>query len=155
MEIVRLVEKHFKEVSRLNLSVHKLHVEWYPEIFKELSEAELEKCLRDYFDDKTAGGFTAFIEGEVAGYVLFRRRDHEENSFQKARSFLYIDQIGVREDLRGRGTGKALLDEVKSEALKMGDVRLALEVWANNKNAQSFFRSEGFAPFCGWMVFEG
>lgn len=55
-----------------------------------------------------------------------------------------IQTIGVDEAARGRGLGRALMDQLLSEARRRGIPRMLLEVRADNPVAQSLYASLGF-----------
>ncbi len=55
-----------------------------------------------------------------------------------------VQTIGVARDQQGRGTGRALLRELRARAVAAGARHLLLEVRADNEPAQHLYRSEGF-----------
>lgn len=55
-----------------------------------------------------------------------------------------VQTIGVARDQQGRGTGRALLRELRARAVDAGATHLLLEVRADNEPAQALYRSEGF-----------
>jgi len=73
-------------------------------------------------------------EGEVAGYtVLWCIGGHGE-----------LANIAVREELRGRGLGRALLDDALAQAARRGVSRLYLEVRESNEGARALYAAHGF-----------
>ena len=87
--------------------------------------------------------------------MLVARRDrpdlrtgHHLEGFLSARvsaGELHINNIGVHEESRRRGVGRALMDVVVAEALRQGAQTAILEVRAGNVAAQSLYRRYGFA----------
>ncbi|MEZ0165040.1 ribosomal protein S18-alanine N-acetyltransferase [Kineococcus sp. LSe6-4] len=55
-----------------------------------------------------------------------------------------VQTVGVARDQQGRGTGRALLRELRARAVAAGATHLLLEVRADNAPAQHLYRSEGF-----------
>ncbi|HBV52185.1 MAG TPA: GNAT family N-acetyltransferase, partial [Clostridiales bacterium] len=61
------------------------------------------------------------------------------------RKILYVDDLCVEEQSRGRGLGRALLEEVKKHALSIGAQSVELNVWNFNQSAVSFYEHLGFS----------
>lgn len=62
-----------------------------------------------------------------------------------AKPFINIHDIVVRDIYRGKGVGRALLNEVNNRAFKMGCGKITLEVREDNMNAQHLYKDLGFA----------
>lgn len=58
--------------------------------------------------------------------------------------YLYIHDVVVRDDYRGRGFGKRLIEELIEESKRRGYCKLTLEVRVDNPAAQQVYRSMGF-----------
>ena len=57
---------------------------------------------------------------------------------------IHINNVAVREALRGRGLGTALLQHVLQEARRLGATRATLEVRASNTRARRLYERLGF-----------
>ena len=57
---------------------------------------------------------------------------------------IHINNVAVRESLRGRGLGTALLRHVLAEARRLGAKRATLEVRASNTRARQLYERLGF-----------
>lgn len=90
----------------------------------------------------------AVTAGEIAGYALFF---HNFSSWRGRRG-LYLEDLFVRPELRGRGIGKALLTELKRLARERGCARLEWVVVDWNQPAIDFYRSQGAHPVEGWTL---
>ena len=66
---------------------------------------------------------------------------------------IYLEDLYVRPELRGRGYGKALLAELAAICVDRGYSRLEWSVLDWNKPAIDFYRSLGAVPMDGWTVF--
>lgn len=85
------------------------------------------------------GAVFAAVEGErVLGFAIYHV------SFEEGELF----SIAVREDSRGRGVGRALLDRVLGEAKAAGAEKMYLEVRRSNQRARAMYKSAGFSV-CG------
>jgi ribosomal-protein-alanine N-acetyltransferase len=78
--------------------------------------------------------FVAVSDGEVAGYV-FARAVADEGE---------ILNVAVREDLRGRGLGRRLLDAVFDDFRRHGVRTVYLEVRTSNTKGRAFYERLGF-----------
>ena len=65
---------------------------------------------------------------------------------------LYLEDIFVRPEYRGRGIGKALLATVAAKAVERGYARLEWAVLNWNQPAIGFYRSLGARPMDEWTV---
>ena len=66
---------------------------------------------------------------------------------------LYLEDIFVRPEHRGRGIGKALLTEVARRAVERGCGRLEWSVLDWNSPAIGFYQALGARPMDGWTVY--
>lgn len=87
--------------------------------------------------------------GEPVGYALYF---HNFSTFL-ARRGIYLEDLYVRPDARGRGIGRALLQRLASVAVERGCGRLEWSVLDWNELAIGFYRSLGAVPMSGWTVF--
>jgi ribosomal protein S18 acetylase RimI-like enzyme len=76
--------------------------------------------------------------GEVVGHVWFA----EERLETRDRLFIY--DIEIVEDERGRGFGRDAMQLVQAEAERRGLGRVELNVWPANHVARALYRSLGF-----------
>lgn len=88
-------------------------------------------------------------EGEPAGFALFF---HNYSTFL-ARPGIYLEDLYVRPELRGRGIGKALLARLASIARERNCGRLEWAVLNWNEPAIRFYRSLGALPQDQWSVY--
>jgi GNAT superfamily N-acetyltransferase len=86
---------------------------------------------------------------EPAGFALFF---HNYSTFL-ARPGIYLEDLYVRRDLRGRGYGKALLSHLAAIAKERGCGRLEWAVLNWNEPAIQFYRSLGAKPMDHWTVY--
>lgn len=67
---------------------------------------------------------------------------------------LYLSNLGVRRDRRGRGIGSVMIDVKRREARAMGYRKIALDVADTNPRAEKLYRRIGFET-TGKKVFTG
>src|SRR3954466_10297847 len=86
---------------------------------------------------------------EPAGFALFF---HNYSTFL-GRPGIYLEDLYVRPEMRGRGTGRALLAHLARLAVERGCGRLEWWVLDWNERAIRFYRSLGARPMDDWTVF--
>ena len=69
---------------------------------------------------------------------------HDDILLQDMRT-LYIDDICVDEQARGKHVGKQLFDHVRAYAEKLGCGAITLNVWEGNDAAMAFYRKLGMS----------
>jgi GNAT superfamily N-acetyltransferase len=88
-------------------------------------------------------------DGEPAGFALFF---HNFSTFV-GKPGIYLEDLFVREPLRGRGIGGALLRELAKLALERGCGRLEWSVLNWNESAIGFYRKLGAVPKADWTIY--
>jgi GNAT superfamily N-acetyltransferase len=88
----------------------------------------------------------AEYESEPVGFALFFRT----YSTWTGRCGLYLEDLFVREEFRGRGIGGALMRRLGEIAARRGWARMDWAVLNWNTNAQSFYREHGAYPLERW-----
>jgi len=91
----------------------------------------------------------ARVAGEAVGFALFF---HNYSTFL-GRKGLYLEDLFIRGEHRGKGYGRALLAHLAGIALARGCGRLEWSVLDWNAPAISFYRSLGALPMDAWTVF--
>jgi GNAT superfamily N-acetyltransferase len=85
----------------------------------------------------------------VVGFALFF---HNFSTFL-GQPGIYLEDLFVKPEHRGRGHGKALLTELARLALQRGCHRLDWAVLDWNESALRFYRSLGAVPMEGWQLY--
>jgi len=88
-------------------------------------------------------------EGEVIGFALFF---HNYSTFL-GKPGLYLEDLFVRPEYRGKGHGKALLQAVAELAVQRRCGRLEWSVLNWNETAIGFYQSLGGVPLDEWTVY--
>ena len=112
----------------------------------EATEAQLHATL--FGERPQAEVVLAEWEGAPAGFALFF---HNYSTFL-ARRGLYLEDLFVFPEFRGRGIGRALLVHLARLAVERGCGRLEWAVLDWNEPAIRFYRSLGAAPMDEWTV---
>ena len=143
--MVRKAErKDIGRILELLQEVLELHAKIRPDMFvsgtTKYSETDIEEILKDKLkpiyvavDDKD----------EVLGHAFCKIEDREGSDFLVKYKFIFIDDLCVGEQYRGRHIGKELFEYVKEEAKRLGCYEVTLNVWEGNDNALSFYEKIG------------
>lgn len=112
--------------------------------------ADEERLRRTLFSDRPAAEvLIAECDGEAAGFALFF---HNYSTFL-ARPGLYLEDLYVRPELRGRGVGRRLLSRLASIAVERECGRFEWSVLDWNEPAIRFYENLGAKAMDGWTVF--
>lgn len=141
--IVRRAEnKDIEKMTKLLGEVLEIHADLRPDIFvhgtTKYTRAELEEKIKDDF----APIFVADDEGETVGYAFCVIEDHPATTNTRAMKTLYIDDLCVDENCRGKHVGKILYDYVLDFARGIGCYNVTLNVWEGNE-ARRFYEKMG------------
>lgn len=91
----------------------------------------------------------AFIGDEAAGFALF----FENYSTHLSRRGMHLEDLYVREHLRGKGIGKLLLAHLASVAVERGYGRMEWAVLRWNESAIGVYDAIGAEPLSGWLTY--
>ena len=109
-------------------------------------EATLEEWI---FDRQKAEVLFALVDGNEIGFALFF---HNFSTFL-GRAGIYLEDLYVKPEYRGKGYGTAMLKRLASIAVERKCGRL--EWWCLDWNQPSidFYRSLGAEPMSDWTVY--
>ena len=82
----------------------------------------------------------------VMGYCFCIFESHSDSAVLKDNKTLYIDDLCVDENLRGKHIGKELYDAAVKLARDFGCYNLTLNVWECNPGAKRFYEKKGLLP---------
>lgn len=109
-------------------------------------EALLEEWI---FDKQKAEVIFAVADGKEVGFALFF---HNFSTFL-GRAGLYLEDLFVKPEYRGKGYGKAILKKLAAIAVERGCGRLEWSCLDWNKPSIDFYRSLGAVPMEEWTVY--
>ena len=109
-----------------------------------------ENLLREWiFEKKLAEVIFAVEDGKEVGFALF----FQNFSTFLGRAGIYLEDIFVKPEYRGRGHGKALIREIAKIAVKRGCGRLEWCCLDWNKPSIDFYLSLGAKPMDEWTTY--
>ena len=138
--------KDIPQMMELLSQVNLVHHKGRPDLFKvgtKYTPGELEVILADesrpilvYTDD-----------GDVTlGYAFCVYQQHVGSNLMTDVKTLYIDDLCVDENQRGKHIGTALYDAVLALARETGCYNVTLNVWSCNPGAMAFYQARGLVP---------
>jgi len=145
--MIRLAsENDIFKIMDLLRQVDLVHHNGRPDIFKigtKYSEEELKELLKD----KTRPILVSTDENDcVLGYCFCIFQEHRDNNVLTDIKTLYIDDLCVDENLRGKHIGKELYEATVKLAKENNCYNLTLNVWSCNPSAMRFYEKMGLVP---------
>lgn len=148
MEIVEISKNNIKDIKGLDepfeiigkLKPSFANGEWsYTEELFEDSHMQSypvdDNDYAEYVDCPYKNAFLAYVDGAFAGRIIVRKDWNK---------YVFIEDISVVKDYRGKGVGTALIQKTIEWAKKEGMDGLALETQDNNLLACRFYSKCGF-----------
>ena len=145
MEIRRAMTEDIHDINNLLRQVLDVHHNGRPDIFKPNVKKYTDEELMDIIVDDTRPIFVAVENGKVIGYAFCIFQQHLQNNIMTDIKTLYIDDLCVDENIRGKHIGTSLYEFVLDFAKKSGCYNLTLNVWACNESALRFYEKRGLA----------
>ncbi|MDY5986594.1 N-acetyltransferase family protein [Sporofaciens sp. SGI.106] len=109
-----------------------------------------EELLKEWlFDKKAAEVLFALEEGKEVGFALFF---HNFSTFL-GRAGIYLEDLYVKPEYRGKGYGKALLKELARIAVERGCGRLEWSCLDWNQPSIDFYLSLDAKPMDEWTLY--
>ena len=139
-------EKDIPKMGDLLKQVCLVHHNGRPDIFnigRKYSDEELKELLKD---EKRPILVCVDENDEVRGYCFCILQQHVGNSVMTDIKTLYIDDLCVDENLRGKHIGKKLYEAAVQFARDNGCYNLTLNVWSCNQSAMRFYEAQGLVP---------
>ena len=101
------------------------------------------------FDKQKAEVIFAVADGKEVGFALFF---HNFSTFL-GRAGIYLEDLYVKPEYRGKGYGKSILKKLASIAVERGCGRLEWWYLDWNKSSIDFYLSLGAEPMSDWTVY--
>ena len=146
MEIRLATKNEIPGMIDLLQQVGEVHHQIRPDLFRagaqKYNEADLEVLLKD----SKRPIFGAVVDGKLLGYCFCMIEEVKDNTVLCDTKSLYIDDLCVDENHRGKGIATKLYDYVCAYAKSIGCCSVTLNVWCGNDNAMKFYESRGMKP---------
>ena len=123
--------------------MHEVHHKARPDLFKADAKKYTDEQLKEILANDKTPVFVAESDGKILGYAFCIHKQFINDNNMTDVKTLYIDDLCVDENERGKHIGKTLYDFVVSYAKKNGYYNVTLNVWADNKKAVGFYEKIG------------
>ena len=142
MMIRKANQEDIKRVIELLHQVNMVHHVLRPDLFKPHTTKYNEQELTSLLKDENKPIFV-YVNGIVLGYAFCQVSEVKDNQLLEDIKTLYIDDICVDENARGKHIGKALYEHVRNYAESIGCNNITLNVWEGNDPAWHFYKDMG------------
>lgn len=133
-----------KLIARLNEPVQDLHHELYPNRFKPFEFTSVCEYFSKIIDKNNHHFVVYFDDEEAVGYIWYEDIEKHETAFSYSSRYIYIYQVSVNPDYRGKGVGKSLFNEALKFAEEKSINRIGLDYWVKNAAAKRVYKKLGF-----------
>ena len=142
--IRRAENKDVPGIMNLLTQVLKIHHEGRPDIFKSEGQKYTVKELEGIIADDTKPIFVCVDDDDkVLGHCFLQIFERKESPNIYEYKTIYIDDLCIDENARGRHVGTNLYNYVKEYAKSIGCHNITLHAWECNPNAIAFYNALG------------
>jgi ribosomal protein S18 acetylase RimI-like enzyme len=139
-------EKDIPKIGDLLSQVCLVHRSGRPDIFK-VGRKYSDEQLKTLLTDESRPILVSVDENDrVMGYCFCIYQQHVDNAVLTDIKTLYIDDLCVDENLRGKHIGKELYEAAVTMARENGCYNVTLNVWSCNASAMRFYEAQGLLP---------
>lgn len=147
MTVRNASKKDIPRLIALLYQVHKVHSDGRPDLFRRGNKKYTEEELVSILSNEKTPIYVAVDETDTAqGYAFCIVEEIEGDLSLMDRKSLYIDDLCVDEQMRGRHIGTLLYEHVLEKARGMGCYHVTLNVWCLNESAMRFYEKCGLSP---------
>ena len=147
MNIRLAEEKDIDSVIKLLTQVLNIHAKIRPDIFIGGTTKYTKEELMEIFNDANRPVYVAVDENDsVMGYAFCIKKKQPFSTNMVQFDSLFIDDLCVDQNIRGKHVGQKIFEHVKEEAKKMGCYEVTLNVWEGNDTARRFYEKMGMVP---------
>lgn len=144
MQIRRATLTDIDGINKLLYEVHKVHSDKRPDLFKVGSKKYTNEVLAKIIVDDNRPIFVYVDNDDILGYAFCVFIKNNSNSLTDILT-LYIDDLCVDENARGKKVGTSLYNYVLQFAKDAGCYNVTLNVWACNNSALKFYEKCGLS----------
>ena len=126
--------------------VGEVHHQIRPDLFRSGAQKYDEVALEELLKDPARPILAAVEDGKLLGYCFCVVKVTENNPVLMDDKSLYIDDLCVDENCRGKHVGKVLYERACEYAREIGCRSITLNVWCGNDSAMRFYEKQGLKP---------
>ena len=133
-------------IIKLLQQVGSVHHEGRPDLFRENAQKYSSSQVLTMLGKQDNPIFVAVEDEKVLGYGFCMMEQYRDHSVMCDRLTLYIDDLCVLEECRGKHIGSAIYRKILEYAKYRGCYNVTLNVWCCNESAMKFYESLGMKP---------
>lgn len=133
-------------IIKLLKQVGRVHHEGRPDLFRKNAQKYGPSQVMDMLGNVDTPIFVAVEDGKVLGYGFCILEQFQQHPVMNDRTTLYIDDLCVLAECRGKHIGTAIYNEILRYAKYRGCYNVTLNVWSCNESAMKFYESLGLKP---------
>ena len=146
MNVRMACDKDIPKILDLLKQVDLVHHIGRPDIFKIGTKYNAQE-IKEIFNNEQTPILVCVDESDVVlGYCFCIYKKVKNDSVLTDIKTLYIDDLCVDENIRGKGIGRILLEAAKKFAKETGCYNVTLNVWSCNQGALKFYEACGLIP---------
>ena len=147
MTIRKAEEKDILRIIELLGQVLQIHADIRPDIFIPGTTKYTVSELTELLEKEEKPIYVAVNEEDVCvGYAFCQLQEQPFSTNMVPFDSLFIDDLCVDQNIRGKHIGQKIFEHVKEEAKKMGCYEVTLNVWEGNDTARRFYEKMGMVP---------
>jgi len=151
--LIRKAEfKDAKEIISLLKEVLEIHASIRPDLFKSGTCKYKEEDILNKLKDINTPIFVAEENSEFLGYLLCEIIEINESNRNKMK-VMYIDDIAIKKEHRGKHIGEALFNFIKEEAKRLNCYEITLRIYEGNDSAMAFYKKMGMKVQSSYMEY--
>ncbi len=139
-------EKDLDGILELLKQVNLVHQKIRPDLFK-IGTKYTKEDLKLILKDESKKIFVYVDNNKVLGHAFINILEETNANLFHIHKTIYIDDICVDENARGKHVGKSLYEAVLKYAKELGCYNITLNVWAGNDSAYKFYEKLGFKEY--------
>lgn len=133
----------FERLQPIHKEVHDLHVKGRPDIYK-ITNQTLDHSYFEQLVESDEGVIYIIEKGnEIIAFTILRINETPDRTTAVKKKYLFMEDLGVKEEYRGKGLGKLLYQKAIEFARENETTSLELGVWEFNEEAIKFYKSMG------------
>ena len=146
MEIRLASHSDIPGMIHLLKQVGQVHHDIRPDLFRDGAQKYSPSDLEQLLQDDRRPIFVGTEDGRMLGYCFCILEEVKDDPVLRDVKSLYIDDLCVDENIRGKHVGSRLYDHVCAYARQIGCRSVTLNVWCGNDSAMAFYESRGMKP---------
>ncbi|MGM0896501.1 MAG: N-acetyltransferase family protein [Bacillota bacterium] len=133
----------YEKLQDIHKEVHDFHVDGRPDIYKEADRTLDKQYFTQLIESDEGAIYLIENDNEIIGFTILRINESPNRTTIMKRKYLFMEDLGVKEQYRSYGLGRKLFQRAMKFAKENDAATLELGVWEFNEEAIHFYKSMG------------